>query len=300
MSYAYGTLDPFTAPMYGGLATPRYRRLIEHWRADLPQVAIGARRGGEPVGLAVAGCFPDAQSAWLHWVFVAAPHRRRGVGAALLRQLEDGIGARDCRRVTALYHSGLPFASGLESLFGRCGWDTPRTVQIIYEIGPAVLDAPWMQRRWLRDGFSIFPWVEVTAEEREAIAQRQAAGGWYDEGVDPFMRPPERLEPHLSLGVRHRGQVVGWILSTQIAPQITSVEILFVSPEVRMSGAPLALIAEHTRRQVVDLGIQKTMFNCDVDNAPMIQLMDRLMTPPALVGRHEKRRVEKEVTPAMQ
>jgi GNAT superfamily N-acetyltransferase len=295
MSYTCQPLDLFTAPMYGGLATPRYRKLIERRRADLPVVAIGARDDGEPVGLALAGFFPETQKAWLHWLFVAEPHRRRGIGAVLLRQLDDELGAQGCKQIEASYHTGLPAAPTLEGVLAKCDWAAPSTVQIIYQIGPSVLHAPWMQPAPLPARVSLFPLVELTPAEIAAIEARQAAGPWFDAGLSPFYYPVEKIDPYLSLGVRSETGVVGWIIARRIEAQTTTVNILFVSPEVRKQGIAVALIVEHTRRQVVDLGIQRTMFNCDVANTRMIELMDGMMTP-YLLGRYEKRQAKKEVT----
>jgi ribosomal protein S18 acetylase RimI-like enzyme len=56
-----------------------------------------AEVGGAVVGTVLAGY--DGHRGWLHKVAIAAAHRRRGVGSALVRQVEAALRAVDCPKV---------------------------------------------------------------------------------------------------------------------------------------------------------------------------------------------------------
>jgi ribosomal protein S18 acetylase RimI-like enzyme len=69
------------------------RRKLEVQR-DLFVVAC---EGGEIVGTAMGGY--DGHRGWVHLVAVSPRHRRLGIGAALMRRIEEGLAALGCPKL---------------------------------------------------------------------------------------------------------------------------------------------------------------------------------------------------------
>jgi ribosomal protein S18 acetylase RimI-like enzyme len=62
-----------------------------------PELFFVAHDGEQVVGTIMAGY--DGHRGWLYAAAVRASHRRRGVGAALVRAAEEGLRARGCRKI---------------------------------------------------------------------------------------------------------------------------------------------------------------------------------------------------------
>ena len=56
-----------------------------------------AKEGGEVVGTALAGY--DGHRGWVYYVAVKPARRRRGIGAALMARIEDGLRAMGCPKL---------------------------------------------------------------------------------------------------------------------------------------------------------------------------------------------------------
>jgi ribosomal protein S18 acetylase RimI-like enzyme len=56
-----------------------------------------AKEGGELVGTALAGY--DGHRGWVYYVAVKPARRRRGIGAALMARIEDGLRAMGCPKL---------------------------------------------------------------------------------------------------------------------------------------------------------------------------------------------------------
>jgi ribosomal protein S18 acetylase RimI-like enzyme len=91
------------------------RREIEHARQRDPDLFLVATARGRLIG-AVLGRY-DGRRGWVHHLAVDARHRRRGVGAALMAELERRLRALGCRKVNlhVLAENGVvvPFYVGL-------------------------------------------------------------------------------------------------------------------------------------------------------------------------------------------
>jgi ribosomal protein S18 acetylase RimI-like enzyme len=62
-----------------------------------PELFLVAEEGGDIVGTALAGY--DGHRGWVHLVAVKPTHRRRGVGAALMARVEEGLRAMGCPKL---------------------------------------------------------------------------------------------------------------------------------------------------------------------------------------------------------
>ena len=111
-------------------------------------------------------------------------------------------------------------------------------------------NAPWPTEIIWPDGFEVFPWVDLTPADEEDMRRRQEEeDGWYPEYLKPF-QVERLLEPANSVGLRHEGQVVGWMITHRTAPDTVQYTSLFLDRKVRGQGLALPLVAEAVARRL--------------------------------------------------
>jgi GNAT superfamily N-acetyltransferase len=239
--------------VYYTMTFPRFCSLLKALAEDPSMVAVEARHEEEVVGLALARTSSNGHSAQVLSIYIKKEHRNIGVGSSLLTCLEEALAESSCQCIDLSYREDLPAAGALEAVLARNRWATPEVDLVMVkgtdEAGQAIIESEWMKKkRTLPPGYEIFLWSELTAEEREAIVQRQAAGPWYPEELSPF-REEEIMEPINSLGLRYQGEVVGWMVNHRIGPETIRYTPLFVSQEARSVSAAFMLITEAIRLQ---------------------------------------------------
>jgi len=241
-------------------------------------VAIGASDSDKPIGLALAEIFPDSKSAEVLSIFVARTHRRQGIGTALLTRLEEELFLRGCTSAELVYITGQPTTISLERLLQKCNWKPPQPRRIVCKSTiDKIANAPWMQKHSLPASYTIFPWVEITPEERVAIQQQQKAKPW----IPPDLIPPtcdEHLEPLNSLGLRYQGQIVGWVLTERIAPDTISYNLMFVRRDLQKMGRGISLVTNAIQRQA-KANIPRGIYTVWLTNSPMISFVKKHMIP---------------------
>lgn len=96
----------------------------------------------------------------------------------------------------------------LEGLLEKLHWGAPTLRMRICESDfESITRAPWMARRKFPPGYEVFPWVNLTAAEREDIVARKQEQEWYPDQLSPFWMEA-LLEPVGSLGLRYKGEIV--------------------------------------------------------------------------------------------
>ncbi|MBP2230009.1 GNAT superfamily N-acetyltransferase [Azospirillum agricola] len=213
------SLSPLSgkAGAFAPLTFPRLGWVLDALPA--PWVAVGARVGGLPAGLAL-GMVQEGTGHLLS-LTVAAPLRRRGIGRRLAAAWEEAAQAAGAGRLRAGYSERLKERAALAATLGHAGWSAPRLSQVwaIGETAPmveAVGAWPAVAAR-LRDpdGFAFEPWSGVGAADAGALAALTA-----EPDVLPHMHPDlraEHIEPACSVAVRRHGALVGWVIGERAA-----------------------------------------------------------------------------------
>jgi GNAT superfamily N-acetyltransferase len=234
---------------YRNFSFPYHRRLLDAPTADV--VAVGASLMGKPAGLALAQIgVGEPKSAQLHSVVVAAAHRKSGMGGALLASVESEARSRGCEYLHGVFMTGGDSGAATEALLRKNGWSEPQSRRLICECGlehaPAWFASLVASAVDLPAEYSVFPWVELSAEERSAVAAREGTPGWHSPALSPF--PDEPLEPTMSLGLRHKGEVAGWAIWTVFEESRVRCARLFVRRDLQRLGRGIALLAQSIER----------------------------------------------------
>jgi len=262
---------PANPAWFAGLTFPSLRpRLVHGGRSS---VALGATILGKPVGL----CLGDASSntAEILSIAVATQHRRRGIATMLLQAMENELASQGCGRVSLGYSSHSPFATAIERILHKSDWPEPRATAIVCESDlDTISKAPWMKRARFPPDFEIFSWDQLTSAERARLSERRAS---YPEWLSP-LREEEKIFAFGSLGLRHRGEVAGWVIAQRIREVAIRYKTLFMREDLHARGRGISLLAESILRHR-GTPICRATFTVDTDNLPMMRFVRRRMEP---------------------
>jgi ribosomal protein S18 acetylase RimI-like enzyme len=276
--WTVGNLDGFTAPAYRAMTFPRFRPLLEQLGPGSPVVGLGARRGEQPLGLALAEIGPGHGVAEILSLFVSPADRSRGVGASLLAGLEQELVGRGCAEARIVYMTGKATTAALERLLARAAWSAPSVRMLVGRGDRKMLQAPWMSGYRLPADYTVLPWGELPAEARSALVESVARSG--RDAFALFADSGEPLEPITSLALRRRGETVGWFLTHRLAPDTVRYTSQWVREDCRASGCAVGLLAAAIRRQVAALGLDsRVVFAVRVENRPMVRFLERRLRP---------------------
>jgi GNAT superfamily N-acetyltransferase len=249
--YTINVLNDSTAVQYEKLTFPAFRYVLRSIDSQKSVIAIAASYLEQPVGLALAEIWEDDSSAEVRSIFVEPTQRCAGIGTALLTRLEEELSQRGCTKAELSYITGKSATPALERLLQKCNWTYPQPRVLICkgQVEP-IIEAPWMKRySRIPSSYSIFPWLEITQEERQAIQQQQETQPWIPEDLIPFQYE-KHLEPLNSLGLRYHGQVVGWVINHRLSPDTIRYTCSFVRKDLQKMGRIISLYAEAAKLQL--------------------------------------------------
>jgi len=235
---------------FQALTFPRYRSRLQVLTPGSSTVAIAATFSEEPVGLALAEILSDGTTAEILSIFVLPQYRQQGIGTALLARSQTELTLQGCQNVQLVYTTSQPTAPVLEHLLQQNNWTIPEPRMIICNTTiNKIAQAPWMQKSTLPSTYEIFPWIEISTAERAEITQRQALEAWIPPALDPFQNEKD-CEPLNSLGLRYKGQVVGWVLTHRLAADAIRYTCSFVRQDLQKVGRIIPLYVNAIQRQI--------------------------------------------------
>lgn len=283
--YRISSLSGPPALGFSALTFPALRPLLAQASAAGPVVALCARDlVGAPAGLALAEILPGRTrgqgQARLHSLYVALPCRLRGLGRALLAGMESLLARAGAREVAVSWHETIPAAGAVARLLASRGFSPPARTQLLLrgdlsaDMGEELrgLYARYADPARLPRGYSITPWAEMSAEDRDFIRSRKGQPDWHEPRADPF-REEGGIEPLNSLVLRKEGLgIVGWLATHRIAPDTIRYTDLFIRkhPKVR----PQAVIFLAIRAFWLQSGSKAPRMTMvqERDNTPLIAL----------------------------
>jgi GNAT superfamily N-acetyltransferase len=271
-------LDAESSCEYEDLTHPSITR---HWQATQQYgelLGIAASNGDEIVGLVIVELDTKSGKAGILSLFVEPEHRGKGIGTHLIQQLETKLIEMGCKRVQLSYQATEIAQVALEPILQRQGWKPPKVSLILVKAeAERIPEIPWFKKYQLPKDFVIFPWQELTEEEKQQLQQGQEEKPWYQQGLSPFL-DEAIVEPINSLGLRYQGEVVGWLLTHRVAPDTLRYTSMFVDKRWQRLGRGIVLMAESFQRQY-DSSIPYYAFAVSSRNPPMLEFVERHFKP---------------------
>ncbi|MEA5564978.1 GNAT family N-acetyltransferase [Anabaena sp. UHCC 0399] len=280
--YNFVNLNSKTSLFYEKLTYPNFRPRLRNIDTDQSIVAIGVNQGSQPVGLILAETSHHQRIGEILSLFVIPEHRGYGLGKTLLTYIEEELAEHGCSQANLVYvpNSTTPY---LEKILKQCHWSTPQLRMLVCS-APIInmKDASWLKLAdALLSGYSIFPWMELTTQEKESIQTQQANSRWYPDILSPWTEP-EIIEPLNSLGLRFQNQVVGWMITHRVAVDTIRYTKLFVREDLQRLGRAIPLLAKAIQLQLVTVADTKAVFTIVADNTPMVKFMHKRIFPHQL------------------
>ena len=257
-----------------------FPRLSVRWRLAKPSnplLASAALSNRQIAGAALAE-IKNGMGAVISWL-VAPELRRKGIGAQLLKAVENGLREKNCIGVCLNFRSDWPNRHAVARVCSGLGWSEPAPVRYLYRSNASkIASAPWLWNVTPDETFEVFPWSELTMEERADILTRQAESPWYSPELNPFQLS-DRFEPINSLGVRFEGKVMGWMITHRTAPDTIQYTSLCLHPSLQGDGKAVGLLAEAIKRQCDSGEAPVGIFMVDVQNENMVKFAKRHLEP---------------------
>ncbi|NEO89339.1 MAG: GNAT family N-acetyltransferase [Moorea sp. SIO3G5] len=276
--YELTGLDKFgQAFFYQSLTFPLFRSKLRTVESEESIVAIGAFYLNKPVGLVLAEISKNCYSAEVLSLFVKPNYRGQGIGTALLTRIEKVLSLRGCQEVELIYTTGRSGILELEYLLRKCNWSPPESRRLICQsTTDKIAKAPWMQLS-MSSSYQIFPWIEITQAERRTIEEQQQQHPWIDPDLVPWKYEKE-LEPLNSLGLRYRGEVVGWVITHRIAPDTIRYSSMFVRKDLQKMAIGMTLVVNAIKLQA-QVNIPNYVCSVQITNTAMSNFVNKHMSP---------------------
>jgi uncharacterized protein (TIGR03032 family) len=212
-----------------------FPRLQKRWQTQPPQgelTGLSASVAGSMVGFAIAERI-NSETAEIISLFVLPEYRHQGIGTKLAAYLERELAQQGCLELILSYSTSSLTNTALEPLLQKLDWQPPQTTLVLGKTATEnIAQAPWLNKFPLPPVFEVFPWCEAAGLPLPPTAED---------------RP---LEPLTSLGLRYRGEVIGWVLTHRVAPDTIRYTTLEMAEPYQSRGRGVSLLAEAIRRQV--------------------------------------------------
>jgi GNAT superfamily N-acetyltransferase len=246
--------EKMTFPAYRHLLTlePTFRLPGEAEQRPVRAFGVVGRYGDRPVGLALAE-MPTREADGapeLLSLFVEPPHRREGLATALVEAVEDGLRDRGFDLVEAVYMTGKAAVAAVERIFETRGWQAPelRTITVKFTMQEA-LSTPWYGRMGLLPaGAEIFAWKDLTPAERQQLVESNERSPWIANSLQPWRHDTIGFDPVSSVGLRYRGEVVGWVINHRVDARTVRFTCSFMRKDLSRRARIVPLYSEALRR----------------------------------------------------
>lgn len=212
-------------------------------------IIVGALQNNTPIGVALATRFPHNKVADIEYMFVSPAYRHHQIGAQLFLFLEQELIKESCIGMTMVYPENEPTTPILEKLMRNSGWDKPRLFMIRCQFKVADFNPLWYvnllekKNQWVNESeVCIFPWRELKLQERNLLYHQQEQGRIPLE-ISPF-KEPEKIEYLNSLGLRYKEEVIGWIVTHRIEPEMIRYSSLYIHKEYQFLGYSMHLLCQ--------------------------------------------------------
>jgi GNAT superfamily N-acetyltransferase len=250
--------------------------------ADFTWLTVGATYHTIPVALAVARYHAQRHYAEIISLAVALPARNRGIGTALLLDIEKRLTGLGVSAFRLTYLAGHATTPALERVLQKCDWPLPIVDMYLYRMGKTAQHLTWLDWPFKPPpDLVLFDWVSLTPAEKEQI--RHDPSLKYARSVSPFLDEAQ-IEPLNSLGLRYRGQIAGWIITHRLSPTTLRYSSVFVREDLRDlggMGVGVYLMGESIKRHLPHDEIPNAFFFVEAHNTPMLRMIQKYAVPYA-------------------
>lgn len=290
MTLALTVLGPAEAVGFASMTFPAYRHLLslepaptllgEPASRPVQPLALGGWIDGQRAAFALAGLPVDeAGDPELLSLYVAPSFRSQGVGRATLAALEGELAGRGFTLVTTVFTANAPGSAAFARVLAARQWSPPqpRTLLMRFTL-PEAERFPWFDRYPVREGCTIFPWRELTAQERQQLIDSQRQRHWIAEDLVPWRWDEPVFEPITSVGMRSPEGVVGWVINHALDDTTLRFTCSYIRKDYGRRGRILPLYSASIKR-MRETSFTSCSFIAPLHHATMAAFVRRWMAP---------------------
>lgn len=238
------TLDPETREAYALLTEPRFRDFIRIlFEKTTKVIAVGAFFESEPIGLALAKLYPNINHAEIMSLYVIKKHRNKKIGTRLFREVEQACINDGGKVLTFMYRKEDRYALAHEAILKKQNWAPSVPFMEQYLFDAFLFHPPWLAHRpKIPRQFKIFLWKNIKKDEKERLDYLYEQGH-FGSIVNPFFEE-KQIETLNSLGMRKKGEIVGWLITHRVSLESLRYSALYIRPDLQFSGYSMRLLID--------------------------------------------------------
>jgi len=273
-------LDPTRNAFYQNLVVPQSRFFFTRRSNYLLSIGVEAVEDDQVVGFAYAVCEYDRTKGRLASVCVLEAFRNQKIGSALVAYVEKELILEGCEAICTEFPEDDPTGGYFEKILQKDGWNTPSVYMLSCDIDIQKFHPPWFDRTYpLPDTFEEFMWKDLKESERARLKYLQNQRTFHY-SVSPFV-DKQNIELLNSLGLRHNGEVVGWMVTHRIAPDAIFYTSLYIHREYHHSTAyAIRLLIDAIRlQQQSDVPLAQFHVNLNLVDRSWYRFVKRRLLP---------------------
>ena len=231
---------------YDALTFPSIKKRWQSRQLQGELLGVSASVAETIVGFVIAEILPDVKRANIISFYVLPEYRHKKIGTSLLFYLEKDLRQKVFTDIEVSYQQTEITRLALEPLLRKFNWQTPESKFLLCKTTTEkIAAAPWLYKPVLPKEYEIFSWQELSQNEAQKIRS------WQDcpAALNPFNND-SRIEFMNSLGIRHKGEIIGWSLTHRVAPDTIRYSSLFVREKYQKLGRAVPVLAESIKRQI--------------------------------------------------
>jgi GNAT superfamily N-acetyltransferase len=201
--------------------------------SPIQPMAVKATVSGVPIALALVSLPVTGHGeAELLSIFVDPRVRRRGIGFGLMKATTEFIAHDGFSSIRSVYMTGKPNIVAVEKIFWMQGWCPPDARMIVLRITTEDFERlPFWEWPGLRTPFRSELWIDVTDAALDALRRDDESEPWIPDDLKPWRVPKERCHPETSMALLRDDDVVGWVLTEKVGPDLLRYTNSYIRPE---------------------------------------------------------------------
>ena len=235
---------------------------------------------GHPQGLLLAHVLPDLFSVEVHLLCLSPQAETGPILKDLLQYLVQETLNEHCHILRWIYVVESDLAPLLQATWKELDWPNPIPFALECRFVKANFKPPWLYYKYpLPKEMQIFSWKTLKQEERQQILH-QIDQYRVPAAVSPFFKE-HRIDFRSSFGIRCNGEVIGWVITHHIKPDLLHYAAIYVHSEYRHFPCGLALLSKSIQRYQTLPGYPFTSLfvNLSKVHLPWLRLIHRRLIP---------------------
>ena len=205
---------------------------------------------------------------------VKPDHANNNLGFRLLIALEENLKKEGFERLELQFRSHWKSLFVLEKLLKKTKWKQPEFNMKICQSLVEQAFPVFHRGHQLPNDYTFTSWKLVSDQEKKDIKKQHDQNRWYPEEVSPFILT-DIIEPEVSLALRFKGQIVGWLIIHQISTETLEYTSLFIDEAHRSFKMGHLLMGEGILSQSNQNKFPKFLFTVKATNRLMLKFIDR-------------------------